>query len=175
MQQVASGRTLMVALMLLFASSITQAFVDPPTFNPAAPNSAQPVTVSVRTGLCHTFGVGVGAPPRRIERSPGIVDVIAPGVIAFDGFCIWPVATEQFAVGALPPGEYQVRIWIIDATFAYTQTTQVASAPLTVTQGPVAPPIPMLGTGAFIMMVLLMLLVASRLLGGHRQMMQGAQ
>lgn len=172
MKQVAAIAFLLLALL---ANGRAFGFVDPPTFNPVAPSSSQPVTVSVRNGFCHGFGIGPGAPPMRIERSPGIVDVIAPGIIAFDGFCVIPVATDSFAVGALPPGDYQVRIWIIDVTFAYTQTTQVASAPLTVTQGPVAPPIPMLGTGAFIMMVLLMLLVASRLLGGHRQMMQGAQ
>ncbi len=172
MKQVAAIAFLLLALL---ANGRAFGFVDPPTFNPSAPNSSQPIVVSVRNGVCDYFGVGVGAPPMRVEYSPGIVDVIAPGVITFEPFCIADVATDTFAIGALAAGNYQVRIWIIDATFAYQQTTMVSSAPLTVTQGPVAQPIPMLGTGAFVMTVLLVLLVALHFFGGHRQMMPEAQ
>ncbi len=165
MKRTGSGCTLIAVLMLLFATSTTQAFVDPPTFSQSAPNSAQPVTVSVRVGVCHTFiyGGAGGIPPLRIERSPGIVDVISPGIIAFDGFCNLPIGEVPFAIGTLAPGDYQVRIWIIDASFNFLETTLVASAPLTVAQGP-AQAIPTLGTGAFLMLILLTLAVAIRFL-----------
>ncbi|PIV36966.1 MAG: hypothetical protein COS34_00490 [Lysobacterales bacterium CG02_land_8_20_14_3_00_62_12] len=60
-----------IAWLLALAVPNAQAFVDPPTFVPVAPNSAQPITVSVTTGICHGFiGGGVaGIPPIRIERS----------------------------------------------------------------------------------------------------------
>jgi len=151
----------MFALLLALAAPTAQAFVDPPTFVPVAPNSAQPITVSVRTGGCHGFPIPeVGAPPMRIERSSGVVDVIAPGTIAFDGFCVNPIETNSFPIGALAPGDYLVRIWIINSSLNYLETTQVASAPLTVTQGPIAQSIPTLGTGAVVMVVVLMLLVS---------------
>jgi hypothetical protein len=159
-----------VALLLVLALPTAQAFVDPPTFVPAAPNSAQPITVSVRTGGCHAFIIPEpGEPPLRIERSPGIVDVIAPGIIAFDGFCINPVATNSFAIGALATGDHQVRIWIINASLNFLETTQVASAPLTVTQGPIAQSIPTLGTGAVVFVVVLVLLVGLQFVRTRRR------
>ncbi len=116
MKRTASGCVFLVALMLLFASSTTQAFVDPPTFNPVAPNSAQAISVLVRTGLCHGFIVPEpGEPITRIERSPGIVDIYSPGIIQIQPLCNAPIFTNTFQIGALPAGSYQVRIWIIDA------------------------------------------------------------
>ncbi len=163
------------SLAILLASNHAFAIVDPPTFSPATPNSSQPVTALVRNGICHAFlapGLpGSGIPPLRIERSPGVVDIISPGVISFDPFCINPFEIDSFTIGVLDPGNYQVRIWIIDFTVGFLETTLVASSPLTVTQGPVAQPIPMLGPGAFVMMVLLVLLIALRFLGGHRRSM----
>ncbi|PIV36962.1 MAG: hypothetical protein COS34_00470, partial [Lysobacterales bacterium CG02_land_8_20_14_3_00_62_12] len=160
-----------VALLLVLALPTAQAFVDPPTFVPVAPNSAQPITVSVRRGVCHAFiGGGVaGIPPMRIEYSPGIVDVIAPGIIAFDGFCNLPIATNPFAIGALAPGDYLIRIWIIDLSFDFQQTTLVANAPLTVTQGPQTQAIPTFGTGAKILLVSLILLAAWRFGSARRR------
>ena len=159
-------------LLLALTASSAQAFVDPPTFNPAAPNSNQAVTVLVRTGVCNTFlAPGIGIPPMRIERSPGVVDVISPGVISFDPLCINPIETDSFAIGVLAPGNYQVRIWIIDASGFFPAPELVASSPLTVTQGPIAQSIPTLGTGAFIMLVLLVVLVALRFLNAHRRSM----
>lgn len=150
---------LAISAVLVVAEPV-QAFVDPPTFEPVAPNSAQPVTALVRNGVCHFFGVSANSPPMRIERSPGIVDVIAPGFITFDPFCNASVATDRFEIGALPAGTYEVRIWIIDGTDGYLETIQVASAPLTVTQGPAAQPIPAIGTAASL--VLAALIVASQ-------------
>ena len=169
MKPVSSRCTWIAALMLAFAASTTQAFVDPTTFNPAAPNSSQPIIVSVRNGVCDYFGVAIGAPPMRVEYSPGIVDVIAPGVITFEPFCIADVATDTFAIGAIAAGNYQIRIWIIDATFAYQQTTMVSSALLTVTQGPVVQSIPTLGFGGLVVLMSLMLLIAVYLFTGHRR------
>lgn len=166
---------IILSLVILLASNRAFGFVDPPTFTPATPNSTQPVSVSVRTGACHAFIVPEpGEPTLRIEYSPGIVDVIAPGIIAFDGFCINPIDTNSFDLGALASGNYLVRIWIINATLGFLETTLVATALLTVTQGPVAQSIPTLGTGAFFMAVFLMLLGASRFPGNHHQMRQEA-
>jgi len=152
-----------IAWLLALAVPNAQAFVDPPTFVPVAPNSAQPITTLVRLGVCHGFiAPGPGEPTLRIEQSPGIVDIIAPGLIAFDGFCIWPIATATFAVNALPSGDYQVRIWIIDASFNFLQTTLVATSPLTVTQGPLPQAIPSLGGGAKILLSLTIFFAAWR-------------
>lgn len=156
-------------LALLF-SAPAPAFVDPPTFSPTAPNSAQPITVLVRNGYCHGFlAPGAGIPPMRIERSPGVVDVIAPGLITFDPFCNGPPFTTRFEIGPLPPGNYDVRIWIIDFTYSFEQTTQVASAPLTVTQGPAPPPIPTIGPYASVMLVLSILLTVSQFAHARRR------
>lgn len=169
MKRVANGRILICALMLLFATSTTQAFVDPPTFNSVAPNSSQPITLSARTGVCHAFiaGGAGGIPPMRIERSPGVVDVIAPGIIAFAGFCNLPITDNSFAMGTLEPGTYQVRLFIIDASFNFLETTLVATTSLTVARGPVQP-IPTLGTGGFLMLIFLTIVVATRFLVSRR-------
>jgi subtilisin family serine protease len=158
------------AILCFWFSTSAIAFVDPPTFDPVAPNSAQPITVQVRNGLCHGFlAPGPGIPPMRIERSPGIVDVIAPGLITFDPFCNGPPVTNTFDIGPLPAGEYEVRIWIIDLVTGFEETTQVASASLTVTQGPVTRPIPAFGSLAVVVLVLSICLVAWRLLGANRR------
>ena len=152
------------ALLMGLAATMAQAVVLPPTFSPAAPNSRQSVTALVINGGCHGFlapGLpGSGIPPRRIEFSPGIVDVIAPGIISEDPLCINPIHTSSFVLGALPSGNYQVRIWINEVSFGFRDTILVASAPLTVMQGPVAQSISTLGTGALIMTIVLVLLVA---------------
>ncbi len=158
--------------LILSLATPAFAFVDPPTFEPAAPNSAQPIRVLVYNGFCHGFlAPGEGIPPMRIERSPGVVDVIVPGLITFEPFCNGPPTTTFFDIGSLPAGEYEVRIWIIDVVTGFEETTQVASAPLTVTQGPAARPIPTIGTLASIVLVLSVFLIAWRMLGGRRRSM----
>ncbi len=159
------NRTIAIILWLatLLASNQSFAFVDPPTFSPAVPNSNQPVTALVRNGACHAFAApglpGSGIPPLLIEYSPGVVDIISPGIIAIPPLCINPIVTDSFAIGALAPGDYQVRIWIVDLSGFFPDPQLVASAQLTVSQGPVAQPIPTLGSGALIMMAMLVLLV----------------
>lgn len=107
----------------------------------------------------------------RIERSPGVVDVIVPGLITFEPFCNGPPTTTFFDVGPLPAGEYEVRIWIIDVVTGFEETTQVASASLTVAQGPAARPVPTTGALGGIMLVLSVCLVAWRVLGNRSRSM----
>ncbi len=159
-------------LLVLLMATPAMAFVDPPTFEPAAPNSAQPITVLVRNGLCHGFlAPGPGIPPMRIERSPGVVDVIAPGLITFEPFCNGPPFTDQFDIGPLPAGDYQVRIWIMDFTYQFEETTQVASASLTVTQGPAHSPIPTTGTYGLIALGAAIFLFALPAMASRRRSM----
>lgn len=158
---------------LLFAHSAAWAFVDPPTFEPAVPDSSQPITVSVRNGVCHYFlAPGPGIPPLRIEYAPGIVDIIAPGSIAIDiAFCFPDIETNTFEIGALPAGNYQVRVWFDSETCEYIGAISpclVASAPLTV--GQAAPqPIPTFGTGATLTLIALVLLFALPVLAKRRR------
>lgn len=153
-------RSMVRVFTLIFVLSLAApafAFVDPPTFDPVAPNSAQPIRVLVYNGFCHGFlAPGEGIPPMRIERSPGIVDVIVPGLITFEPFCNGPPTTTFFDIGALPAGDYEVRIWIIDLVTGFEETTQVASSSLTVTQGPAARPIPTIGAFAGMVLGLVM-------------------
>ncbi|PIV36965.1 MAG: hypothetical protein COS34_00485 [Lysobacterales bacterium CG02_land_8_20_14_3_00_62_12] len=93
--------------------------------------------------------------------------MISPGIIAFDGFCNLPIITQPFEIGALPAGDYQVRVWIIDLSFGFQETTLVANAPLSVTQGPLPQVIPSLGTGAKILLGLTIFFAAWRLGSAH--------
>ena len=161
---------LVLTLAWLAATSSAYGFVDPPTFSPHAPNSSQPITVNVRHGECNAvYAIGPGAPPLRIEYAPHVVDIIAPGLINFEGFCIIPVSTATFPIGALPAGEYQVRIFTVDGVFAYTQTTLVATSTLTVAQGPPVYSIPTIGGGVALLLITLIAIFARRELNNARR------
>ena len=155
-------QTLFAILLSLYVAKAF-AFVDPPTFAPIAPNSTQPIVVSVRSGICHGFGVapGPGIPLERIEFLPGIVDIYAPGIIAFAGACNLDISTHQFNVPAIPAGNYQVRIWLIDIDIFTNTVLLASSAPLVVAQGPTIQTlaVPTLGVVGCIILVLLVFLI----------------
>ncbi len=153
-------RSLFFALFL-FASTAAQAFVDPPTFTPATPNSAQAVTASVRHGVCHFFlAPGPGIPPRDIVVTPGVVDIFEAGVIIVaDPFCNIPISSIEFNLGTLPADTYQVRVWILDEDSDF-QAILVSSASLVVSHAPTQP-IPALSTPALALMVLCVLAMAT--------------
>ena len=91
---------------------------------------------------------------------PGLVDIISPGIISIPPLCINPIYTDTFNIGILSAGSYQVRVWIVDDSGFFPEPVLVASAPLTVTQGPAAHPIPTLATSAFFVAAFLLLLSA---------------
>ena len=162
MKKSASYFQRLFAGFLSLYAGLAFAFVDPPTFVPMAPNSAQPIVVSVRSGICHAFVIPRPSdPPLRVEKSPGIIDIFAPGIINPDGFCNIPILTAPLAsLSAQPAGNYQVRVWIMDVG-GFFGTVLVTSAPLTVTQGPVIQisPVPTLGFTACLILVSAILLI----------------
>lgn len=131
------------------------------------PNATQPITVSVASGGYYNVSLDPypGA-PLTIEYSPGIVDIFSPGygTICFAAGC-FPPWTDVFEIGALAPGHYQVRIWMVDYPFNYdcpfgVSPCLVSDAPLTVAGAAVAQPIPALGFGSALMLTFSVLLVA---------------
>ena len=151
------------------------AFVDPPTFAPVAPNSAQPIVVSVRSGNCHGLGFGIpGGRPLRIEYSESAIDIFSPGLINPSGACNFSIETTQFNVVARPPGNYQVRIWILDELVAPPDpdTVLVSEATLTVTQGVLfLTPVPSISIGGALTLITLLFFVTFYMKGAKSSML----
>ena len=148
-------------LLSLYAAQAL-AFVDPPTFAPIAPNSTQPIVVSVRHGICDALGIvpSPGGRPARIEYSNDTIDVYTPGFTNPSGACNIPIGTKQFSVAARPAGTYQVRIWMLDDfAFPVPDTILVSQATLNVTQGAVLlTPVPLMGISGSAVLIALILI-----------------
>ena len=150
-------QTLFAILLSLYVAKAF-AFVDPPTFAPIAPNSTQPIVVSVRSGVCNGLGFGIpGGRPLRIEYFPEAINIFSPGVIAFSGACNIPIQITQFNVPPRPAGVYQVRIWIMDDLAPPDlATVLVSEATLTVSQGTgTLTPVPLMGIGSSAVLIML--------------------
>ncbi len=101
-----------LALVILVASNHAFAFVDQIAVSPLAPHAGQPITISFRTGVCE----GLLAPVVWELQGTGTVrDLVVNGVFDQEPlFCLVPIGTNYIAIGALPPGDYEVHIKIRD-------------------------------------------------------------
>lgn len=155
-----------VCLLWFVPTAWAYPFVGVPAFEPAVPNTTQPITVSVISGGCGFNLSPEPGNPATIEYSPGIVDIFSPGYYNFIAICPPdPGHTAVFEIGALAAGNYQVRIWVVSDDggcdgIVGGSPCLVSDAPLTVAGAAVAQPIPALGFGSALMLTFSILLVA---------------
>ncbi len=154
-----------IFMAFCFYSAQALAFVDPPTFAPIAPNSAQSIVASVRSGICHGLGFEIpGGRPLRIEYSDAAIDIFSPGLVNPSGFCNLPIATNQFNITPRPAGNYQVRIWILNdlAGTTFPNTVLGSQAVLTVSQGTpsLLASVPSIGIGSAVLLIALIFAIA---------------
>ncbi len=118
-----------------------QAFVDPPTFVPAEPVEGQPIQMSVRRGVCHTFSATF--PPRtphRITVVGDVVEVVLSGVSEENPIlCNFSIGTGQWDLAPLPAGHYTVRVRIREVFPPFTVLPAIAESSLTVRAGAPTP------------------------------------
>ncbi|HET9047976.1 MAG TPA: hypothetical protein VFN29_03290 [Chiayiivirga sp.] len=132
----------LVLLVLPFAPA--SAFVDPPTFSPTQPYAGQAIDMSVRSGVCHAFGVPPpGYPYVEVQTSGNVVDVIIAGVEAYDSIlCIFGVGTITVDIGGFPQGDYTVRVRIRQANPPFDILPPASEADLVVLGQPTPVTVP---------------------------------
>lgn len=149
---------LTLVLLLLLAGN-SRAFVDQIAASPAAPNSNQPVTISFRSGGCD----GPTQPFRwQLQGSGATRDLIIEGLFALDApFCVLSTATTAYNIGALPAGEYQIHVKLVDPLdgFGGIPSPSFGSINLTVTQDS-AVPVPAMQPIAWFLLVFAIFVVA---------------
>ena len=126
-----------LALLVIPITSVS-AFVDPPTFSPTSPHAGQSIDMSVRSGVCHTFGAPPpGYPYVEVQTSGNVVDVIIAGAEANDPIlCIFGVGTVTLDIGAFPQGNYTVRVRIRQVNPPFDILPPASEASLTVLEQP---------------------------------------
>lgn len=107
------GRARLAALALLalglVAAPACHAFFDPPTIVPAQPVAGDVVSVSIRGGICDTF---TDRPQDTdVTQVGSAVRIVIDGIHSDDPiFCLDPVFTVVYPVGAFAPGNYTLAV-----------------------------------------------------------------
>ena len=143
------------------------AFVDPPSISPPSPSSNFLITVHVRAGDCHAFLDDVNE-AELVSVGNGQLNLIVDGVASLEPgnpFCIYPVLTYRFVIGALPAGIYTLQLFIRDTNFP---ETPVAFGTVSFSVSATPSIVPTLSEGAIAMTILLMLCLAR--LARHRDL-----
>jgi hypothetical protein len=135
-------------LPLLLLAFEACAYVDPPTFSPAAPTSNDVVVMTFRTGYCHAFA-DEGYRPPEIVVNDGFIDVTILGEALSGGHCIYPPIIESsYTIGRFPAGSYSVRLFrrhLGPPSHNFVDPFPYFVAPLAVMQ---APPTAIAATGS---------------------------
>jgi hypothetical protein len=101
-------------------------------FNPPAPNSAQPVAITVGLGSYNP----VGTPPQ-VQLQGNVINVTFAA--NFNGFLPTPVACGTAFAGPLAQGVYTVNLYILDLTVAGPVPFLAGTTSLVVGAAPAAP------------------------------------
>ncbi len=105
------AKKLRLFLILLLVAFEAGAYVDPPTFSPAAPTSSDVVVMTFRAGYCDAFA-GEEYRPAEVTVNNGFIDVVLDGESVTGVHCIYPPVVEYpYTIGRFAPGNYHVRLF----------------------------------------------------------------
>lgn len=100
---------LLGCLLLVAFAPAASAFIDPPVLVPAHPVAGEPVSVSMRIGVCDAFVEKPGYP--KITRTGNSIHVLIASVhAAGSGWCIYPPATAVIPIGTFSRGSYTLEV-----------------------------------------------------------------
>lgn len=101
---------LLGCLLLMAFAPAALAFIDPPVLVPDHPVAGEPVSVSMRAGVCDDLVEKPGYP--KITRTGSSIHVLIASVHAASAdWCIYyPVATAVIQVGTFPSGNYTMKV-----------------------------------------------------------------
>lgn len=148
-------RAAALGLTLAFCASIAFAFVDLPILVPDHPVAGQTVSVSIRTGVCDIFTEREGYP--QITQTGNAIRIVVPAVhSSYDDYCLAPIGTVTFAVGAFPAGNYTLQVDRIydDDVFGGEIVETLGTLPFTVTAAlPTSVAVPSLSAVGLVLLV----------------------
>jgi hypothetical protein len=146
----------LIVLSLSFARN-ADAFIDPPYLTPGNPVAGEPVSVSIRAGVCDGVGSIPGYP--QITQTGDTIRILLWGSSFVDPIlCNLPIGTSTYQVGAFSEGAYVLRVdreYMGDLGDILSETLGII--PFTVS-GPTAEPVALpasdsIGIGTLVLML----------------------
>ena len=96
-------------LMLAARSGALFAIFGPPELSPAAPTSADVISMVTRASGCYLF---YGGPNDAVVTTAGTtITIVVPARI--NAFCNFPTTTNSYVVGRFPPGVYTLKAFYL--------------------------------------------------------------
>ena len=158
-----------LALLLMLFAHTAHAFFDPPYITPVAPVAGGAVSVNIRAGVCDALGADPGYP--QITQNGNAIRILLTGVHTDNSdFCIYPIGTATYQVGAYPAGSYTLQVDFLYDAFPFGPTViTLGVVPFTVAGAPAsAVPAPTNSPLALLALFLVVASVALWVLRGRR-------
>jgi len=147
-------------LVLVAFERPAQAFVDPPVLVPQHPFAGQPVSVSIREGMCDSLAAY--PPPTLTHDGKNIHLVIQSWSTTDLEFCTSPILTDVFPIGSFAAGSYAVQVDRIYPSGNGPVTETLGVLPFTVSNPASVPTLSTAGAIGLGMMLMILALLFGR-------------